>query len=197
MILFKDIKDETILAMRAKNNPDEQARAIRKLNEDYQALAPKASWDEMRDMEEISWTGEEVQLPSDMLGIDLVWDDINAIQFIPRNRDAAEQIDSAFRYYTRSIGSSLVEVSDGVFSQDVDKFNSPLLLASGETVIGEYFYVEGSVQLYKILSVVDDLYTFSSAYRGTGTNISSTYRIYVTNYRYKISLLETASDTER
>jgi hypothetical protein len=170
MVLFGDIFDEVVFAMRAKNNADEQARARRKLNEDYQAIAHEDSWAEMRDIEELTWTGDAVQLPANLFGIDLVWDDDYEIEFLPRNRSASEHDETAFRYYTYPVGTSLVEVDDGRINQDGTTLNSSELTASGETIVGEFFYVEGMVQLYEVTAVVGDNYTFTPAYRGMGNS---------------------------
>ncbi len=177
MILFKDIFAEVIYGMRAKGDPEGQARALRKLNEDYQSLAREDSWEEMRAVKEITWTGDAVQLPSNLIGIDLVWDDDYEIEFLPRNRSASEHDDTAYRYYTYPVGSTLVEVGDGAINLDGTTLNSPELTASGETIVGEFFYVEGSPQLYEVTAVDGDNYTFTPGYRGE-SNVSAV-KVYV------------------
>jgi len=172
MILFGDIFADAVHAAKARNNPEEQERVHRLLNNHYQTIARKESWGDMRDFTQLTWSGSEVQLPADLIGIDLVWDDDYEIEFIKRNRPDTEQDSPSYRYYTRPIGSSLVSVTDGTVSQDNTTLNSPLLTASGETIVGEYFYVDDEPQLYKVTAVDGDNYTFTPGYRGKGTKSS-------------------------
>jgi len=194
MILFKDIFDEVVYGMRAKNDPDGQARALRRLNEDYQSLAREDSWEEMRAVKEIIWSSSAVQLPANLLGIDLVWDDDYEIEFLPRNRSASEHDDTAYRYYTYPVGSTLVEVDDGAIQLNGTVLNSAELTASGETIVGEFFYVEGSPQLYEVTAVDGNNYTFTPGYRGDGD--VSGVKVYVRPKTTKMLQLVAPADYE-
>lgn len=169
MFILGDVYDEVIDAMKGRNNPDYQERAMRRFNLDLRAISRLTSWAEMRRKIQITYSGEAFLLPANLIGIDLVWDDDNEIEYIGRNRSSAEAEETAYRYFTYPVAESLVTVNDGSFSQDRDTFVSDELLASGEDVTDEYFYVEGEDQYYKILSNTDNLYTFTPAYRGKGT----------------------------
>ena len=76
MFLFGDVFTELKSAMRAENNPKEQEKALRRANMKLREIAKLDSWAEMREVMELSYTGSAVQLPSNLLGIDLVWDDM-------------------------------------------------------------------------------------------------------------------------
>ena len=169
MILFGDILNDVLRAIRAERNLLEQKRAIGKLNQNAQAIALKDSWQLLRRRLEISWTGTPVQLPGDLIGIDLVWDDANQIEYHARNRSAAARPEGAFRYALYPVGDALLQVSDGAFVQDADSFTSEALDASGETVVGEYISVEGDTQLYKITEATGSLFSMSPAFRGEGS----------------------------
>lgn len=170
MVLFGDIFDEVVRAMRAEQNPEEQQRALRYLNQDAMSIALRDSWEDLRVKMDISWAGTDTQLPSNMAGVDLIWDDDNEIEYIPRNRDAGEQRENSFRYSLYPAGSALIIAADVSISQDSGALSSDTLTAAGSALVGEYFYVDGEAQLYRI-SAFDDtesLFTFSPAYRGIG-----------------------------
>ena len=81
MVLFNDIWKELVRATRSRNNNEEQDEILRAVNQDQRAIAAKDSWDELRADTEYTWAGTAIQLPSNVLGIDLVWDDTNGIEF--------------------------------------------------------------------------------------------------------------------
>jgi len=171
MVLFGDVYDDVVRAMRAEQNPEEQQRALRYLNQDAAAIALRDSWADLRVRLDITWGGTAVQLPANLAGIDLVWDDLNGIEYIPRNRGAGEQREDSHRYSLYPVGSMLASASDATLSQDSTSLASDTLAAIGSTLVGEYFYVEGEAQLYLISAFASatGIFTFSPAYRGTGT----------------------------
>ena len=173
-ILFGDALDEVVEAMRAQDNEPRKDKARRRLNADYQALAKKESWLGLRKKTTLTYAGSELQLPSNLIGIDMVWDDTNKLEFMGRTRHDAKAGEYAYRYYTRPIGSALATVDDVDISQDQTTFVSDELLALGLTTDDEWFYVNGEDQLYQITSNSDNIYTFSPAYRGRGTHSSAT-----------------------
>jgi hypothetical protein len=174
MILFGDIFDEVVRAMRAEQNPEEQRRAMRRLNQDQLAIALRDSWADLRSVLELEWAGSALQLPSNLAGIDLVYDDLNDIEYIPRNRSAGERVENSHRYSLSPVGSFLAASTDAVLAQDSTVLASDTLAAVGSSLVGEYFYVEGEPQLYLISAFDDteDLFAFSPAYRGVGTRTS-------------------------
>lgn len=161
--------------MRAEQNPEEQQRALRRLNQDALAIALRDSWADLRQRSELTWGGSALQLPSNLAGIDLVWDDDNGIEYIPRNRASGEQEENAFRYSTYAVGSPYATATDASLTQDSGTLSSTTLAAAGSLIVGEYFYVDGEPQMYLISAFDDvtDLYTFTPAYRGTGTKSSA------------------------
>jgi len=174
MILFGDIFDEVVRAMRAEQNPDEQQRALRRLNQDQIAIARRDSWAELRVRLELEWAGTALRLPANLAGIDLVYDDLNDVEYIPRNHSAGERVENNYRYILSPVGSALASATDAALSQDNTTLASDTLAAVGSTLVGEYFYVEGETQIYRISAFdeAEDLFTFSPAYRGIGTRSS-------------------------
>ena len=168
MILFGDVFDDLVEACHAGSNPTVQAKIRRRVNTDNKAICAKESFAGLRRKTTISYAGSAVQLPSNMLGIDLVWDDTYEIEYISRNRHSSEAKEYAYRYYTYPISSVLASVDDVAINQDGTTFVSDDLLATGETVVDEFFYVGGMDQLYQITAQTDNLFTFTPAYRGIG-----------------------------
>lgn len=172
MILYGDLHESIIRDVNGGKNPTLISAVGRRINMKLQYIAAKDSWADLREKLEITYDNDPVQLPSNLLGIDLVWDDTNEIEFFERNRAASEAMEMAFRYYTYPVGSSLAEVSDVAINQDGTTFDSADLLALDLTTDDEWFYVEGDTQLYQISENTDSLYTFSPAYRGNA-NLTS------------------------
>jgi len=168
MVLFGDIFIELVSAMRAENNEPEQEKALRRVNMKLREIARLDSWAEMRDVIELSYASAPIQLPSNLLGIDLVWDDIAEIEYHDRNRAASEAPETAYRYYTYPVGTHLAQVNDVAINQDGTTFVSAALLALGLTTDDEWFYLGGVEQYYKITSNDGSLYTFAPAFRGSG-----------------------------
>ena len=168
MILFGDIFTELVSAMRAEDNDPEQEKALRRVNMKLREIARLDSWAEMREKIELSYASTPIQLPSNLLGIDLVWDDTAEIQYHDRNRAASEALETAYRYYTYPVGANLAQVNDVAINQDGNTFVSEALEALGLTTDDEWFYVDGVEQYYQITSNVGSLYTFAPAFRGTG-----------------------------
>jgi hypothetical protein len=178
MVLFGDILEEVIRAMRASQNPEEQARILRRLNQDLFALALMDSWADLRKKQTISWTGTAVQLPSNLVGIDLVWDDVNEIQYHARNVSAAEQYENMYRYMLSPVGDALLTAEDVSVEQDSTTLTSTTLAASGSTLVGEFLVLNGEPQVYKITAHNSGNFTIYPAYRGRGDKqqVSATVR---------------------
>jgi hypothetical protein len=166
MILFGDIYKEVIAAMRAESNPEQQAKARRRINSDYRAIVARDSWADLRDMKTLSWAGSPIQLPSNIQGIDLVWDDLNGLEFLRRNHADIQPNTNAVLYYTYPVGTFLARVSDGAFAPGNSSFDSPNLEAEALTLVGEFFYVDSEEQLYEITEVSGSLVTFTPEYKG-------------------------------
>jgi hypothetical protein len=165
-----------VAAMRAQQNPKEQQYALRRLNQDMYALAMRDSWLDLR--VKITVSGTSAQLPSDLIGIDLVWDDQNGIEFLHRNRSTPALQDEAYRYVLYPAGNPLAVVKDAALQQDGTGLSSPDLEAAlGEDAVGEYFVVNGEQQVYRIESLNNGHYTFTPGYRGAGSSSSNTLTV--------------------
>lgn len=166
MILFGDIFDNVVRAMRAEDSPAEQDRALRRLNQDAQAIGRKESWAMLRERMEIAWAGVPVLLPANLAGIDLVWDEDNAIEFTGRNRSHAEKDEPLFRYVTYQAESPLVSASDARLVPGMPSLVSSTLEAYDGDLVGEYVQVEGDWQMYRIIAQSGNLFTLSQAFKG-------------------------------
>jgi hypothetical protein len=185
MVILKDILDQIYIAASLIGAEAEvRPKILRMLNTDATALALRESWAELRKTVTLTWTGSEILMPADMVGIDLVWDDLYEVVYQDRNRADARQVEHAFRYYTRPAGESLIEVSDAALSQDVGTLASDTLTASGLDMVGEYFVVAGEEQHYEITAVESGLYSFTPAYRGSGTRSAATVTVRPKRTRY-------------
>jgi len=175
MVLFGDVFTEVIRAMRAERNPEEQERAMRYLNQDALAIGLRDSWADLRVRAEYTYTGSAIQLPSNLAGIDLLWDDINGTEYQPRNRSASEKEENAFRYITYPVGTALTTATDVTVAQDSTSMASSTLAAVGDTLEDEYLYIDGEPQLYQITAFDSDtsLFTITPGYRGTGSKTSA------------------------
>jgi len=168
MFILKDAYDEVVEATNAQSKPELQKRIMRRLNQDIRSIAWMDSWFDLRRKLEISYSSSAVMLPPNLIGIDLVWDDTHQIKYIDRNRSDSEEYERMYRYFRYPIESILAEVHDVAIQQDGITFASDELLALGLTTDDEWFYVEGEEQYYQITSNVDEIYTFTPAYRGLG-----------------------------
>lgn len=166
MILYGDVFDNIVRAMRAGDNTVEQERIHRRLNQDAQAIARRDSWAMLRQTLDITWDDTAVQLPSDLIGIDMVWDDTNKVEYLPRNRAAAGREEPTLRYYTYPADTPLVSITDARLVPDSATMISDALEASGETVVGEYMQIEGDWQIYKITAASTNQFTISPTYKG-------------------------------
>lgn len=171
MILFGDIFDNVVRAMRAEDSVHEQQRAMRRLNQDCQAIGRKESWAMLRDTLSISWSaGTPYLLPSDLIGIDLVWDEDNYIEYVGRNRSHAEKDEPLYRYVTYPAETPLAELTDAKLVPGLASLVSTQLAAEelGDDIVGEFVQVEGDWQLYEITAQSGTLFTIDPAFKGAG-----------------------------
>jgi len=174
MILFGDIFNEVVWAAQMQRNPEGLNRITRRLNMDLRAICARESWADLRREATYTWDGSTpIQLPSNLVGIDMVWDDAHEIEYLPRNTSASERFEYVFRYHTYPVGSTLAEVEDGEFAQDEKVMSSAALGAlvdAGLDVEGEYFYVGGSDQLYLMgTRASGSIFNFTPGFRGYGS----------------------------
>lgn len=168
MILFSDIFDNVVRAMRAEDSPAEQDRALRRLNQDAQAIGRKESWAMLRERLEVSWSGAPLLLPSNLVDFDLVWDEDNAIEFIGRNHSHAEKDEPLYRYATYPADAPLVTAKDARLVPGMSSLVSNTLESHDGDLVGEYVQVEGDWQMYQITAQSGNLLTLDSDFKGRG-----------------------------
>jgi hypothetical protein len=157
-------------AVRGRSDKPMQDKIWRMLNSEYFLLAREHSWEDMR-KEPISVdmnddTGEGVWLPSDLIGIDLVFDDDNKIEFIEKNRADANLDEDMFKYFTfRGSEDELFSGTDAVVATGGTSFTSDALVADGESVDGEYVAF-GDCQSYHKISGNSSPFEFTPSYTG-------------------------------
>jgi hypothetical protein len=169
-VLYGDVLDEAVDACRASAHPDKIKRIDRRINNDYQAIAKMASWAELRTTKTLT-KADAIQLPSNMIRIDLVEDEDNGIQYMDRKHSDANEEPLVWRYYTYPVSGALATADDGAVNQDATLLTSTTLAAlqdAGTDMVGEFFYVDGEDQYYEITEYSGGAFTFTPAYRGNG-----------------------------
>lgn len=112
------------------------------------------------------WASEAIQLPSDLIGIDMLWDDENKIEYFPRNHATVGRDEPTLRYYLYPADTPLETADDATLTPGIPSLVSDTLEASTETLVGEYVQVEGDWQLYEITAESGNLFTISPAFKG-------------------------------
>lgn len=115
-------------------------------------------------------TSGRIQLPSDLYGIDLVIDEGNFIEFMPKDVPAAQLDEWGYRYYlTKTSEISFYDGDDVVVSKGGSSFVSGDLTADGRDPNGEYVTFDDTYGFYKISNSATP-FTFTPAYYGDNIN---------------------------
>jgi len=168
MIMAADLLQELFYYTQVQTSDEGKARVLRQVNSEYRSVAAMESWAELRKVTTLDWSGDAVQLPANLQGIDLVYDPTNYLEFHYRSRGDASMPENMVRYFTYPVGSVLTSVEDGATSKDSTILNSPDLNTAGVTAVGEYCFIGESQQLYLITAQDEDDFTISPGYRGSG-----------------------------
>lgn len=148
-----------------------QARIWRQLNYQYFELCAEVSWAALRagpvtlDFAAAADT-TGLWLPSDLLGIDLVWDADDEVEFFEQGRATAQTDENGYRYF-RYLPSrtALYSGSDLVLAKGASSFTSAALTVAGTAVNGEYVQFDDEPGFYQISSATTP-FTFTPAYHG-------------------------------
>lgn len=174
------LKSKLYRVLHADSNPDMQAIIDAEIQYQYFELCKEHSWARLRvdpvnlDFSTISSGG--MQLPSDLLGIDLVWDDTDGIEFWPKNRPDAQIDGWGYRYYLKPTATTdLASYDDLILSKGGSSFTSADLTAAGTDPDGEYVLFDDEPGYYKITSSTTP-FTFTPTYHGENKNYK-TFRI--------------------
>jgi len=166
-ILIEDLFD----ILNADNDERMQGRIWRRLNYEYFELCSEVSWASLRcgvpanlDFSGADSTG--LWLPSDLIGIDLVIDRDEKLEFHEKDQPAAMLDEYGYRYYRYFPSrSDLASGSDVVVAKGGSSFTSASLTAAGTAVNGEFVMFGDEMGMYEITSDVSP-FTFVPTYHG-------------------------------
>lgn len=160
----------------AHSEPRKQKRIWAQLNYQYFELCRQYSWAGLRCAPvTLDFTGADstgLWLPSDLYGIDLVWDSDNEQEFYRMDRAAAQPTEgNGYRYYTYEYSRShLFEGTDIVLAKGASTFTSAALTAwlaadATRTVAGEYVQFDDEPGYYLISNNASP-FAFTPTYYG-------------------------------
>jgi hypothetical protein len=174
MIQAGQIVGQIFDVLNAHSQPDLQARIWRVLNFQYTELAKELSWADLRCGQpasmDFSASGVDtsgLRLPSDLLGIDIVWDTANGVEFLGKDRPFANLNEWGYRYYTfhQPSRANLFDGSDLVLGHGASSFASASLSASGVDPTDEYVVFDSEPGVYRITGGTGP-FTFAPTYYG-------------------------------
>jgi hypothetical protein len=162
--------DDVANALSAKDDQELMDRIWTRFRFEYFRICGDVSWDFLRpapvtlDFSAADSTG--LWLPSDLIGIDQVWDDTNGREFFEVGRAAAQDNQWGYRFYRYEPSrSSLFSGSDLSLSTNSTQFTSAALTADGADPDG--FYVQfGSEPGFYLVSSSTTPFTFTPTYTG-------------------------------
>lgn len=192
-VVMGDMLD--ILGWRSNNEGIQ--RLWRQLNYQYFRLCAQYSWRELRSAEPEtldfdSATSSGLYLPSDLLGVDLVWDDDNSIQFWEQSRANAQPDEWGYRFFRYSGRTALFEGTDIVLSHGSNSFTSASLTADGSDPNGYYVRFGAELGLYEISSSATP-FTFTPYYYGPSMT-NKRFSIRPWEYTQRMVLVDPAED---
>lgn len=172
MIKCGQIVEMMFDVLNAHNDADMQARVWRVMNYKYQELCREVSWSDLRCGTPVTLNfaaaadATGLWLPSDLIGIDLVWDDTNDREFMRVNKPDAQVDEWGYRFYTYLPSrADLYAGTDLILVKGASSFTSAALTAAGTSVNGEYVTFDDEMGLYAISSATTP-FTFTPAYYG-------------------------------
>jgi len=162
--------DDIAGALSAAKDEELMGRIWTRFRFEYFRICSDVSWDFLRpspvtlDFSAAGATG--LYLPSDLLGIDQVWDDTNSVEFSETSEAQAQADGSAYRYYKYLPSrSDLFSGTDLSLSTNSLQFTSALLTADGTDPDGEYIQFDDEPGYYLISSSTTP-FTFVPKYNG-------------------------------
>ena len=169
-IVIGDILD----AMNRRNNAELTAKAERILNLEMREIAREVSIADLRAKTTISLDSDDyddgMQLPSDLLGIDMVWDEDDN-EIVERNRADIDAAEFGYRFYRYPVdddpmffGTDLTVTNEGTGFTSA-KLDTWLAAVTTRSVIGEYVRF-GEELPYFLISTDTSPYTFTPTYYG-------------------------------
>ena len=139
------------------SDADLMSRVWRMLRQEYYKLAARTSWEMLREVTTLDFSSADstgLRIPDNVLGIDLVWDADDEIEFLERTRTGALKEDFVYRYYLyRPSEDALSRPEDIVIHSGNSAFTSDTvdaLVAGGGSVDGEWVRFGGELDMYQI-----------------------------------------------
>lgn len=153
-------------------NEDMENRLWRQLNYHYFEICKETSWAELRcdpatlDFSASGVDSTGVYLPSDLYGIDLVWDNDDEIEFHRVDMPVSELDERKYRYYLHTASrASLYEGTDVVVAKGASSFTSAALTAAGTDPDAQYVMFNDEPGFYLVSSATTP-FTFAPTYHG-------------------------------
>ena len=157
-------------ALSAQGDPDLMERIWARFRFEYFRICSEVSWDFLRpspvtlNFNDADATG--LYLPSDLLGIDQVWDSTNDVEFSETNEAQAQTDQWGYRFYSYLPSrSDLFAGTDLSLSANSLQFASALLTADGADPDGEYVQFDDEPGYYEVSSSTTP-FTFTPRYNG-------------------------------
>ena len=165
-MLYQDLSD----ILSAQNDEELQDRIWNRMNYEYFNICRESSWEALRappvtlDFSDADSDG--LWIPSDVFGIDMVWDDTNEVEFHPMDRPDSEIDQWGYGYYTyRPSRAHYFQGTDLVLEKGGSSFTSALLTADASVVDGEFVQFDDEPGYYEISSDTTP-FTFTPVYYG-------------------------------
>lgn len=166
--------DDILDAMGRRNDAELRQKAERILNLELLEICREVSIADLRDKETVSLDSDDyddgMQLPSDLLGIDMVWDE-DGNEVVERNRADLDPSESGYRFYRYPVSEdALFFGTDLQVTNSGTSFTSAALSAwlaadATRTVAGEYVRF-GTELPYFLISTNTSPFSFAPTYYG-------------------------------
>ncbi|MCC6594239.1 MAG: hypothetical protein IT479_13330 [Xanthomonadales bacterium] len=170
MMPIGPIYEYIVEACFAQHDADKKKRVWRELNHQYGELCRAYSWADLRaphlTLDFTTAGASGLWLPSDVFGIDFVWDDDNEVEFTETEEADAQPDENGYRFIRNmQPRTSLFEGADLVLEEGATEFTSDSLTAAGTDVDGEYVRF-GAEPGYYLISSASTPFTFTPTYHG-------------------------------
>lgn len=172
------IYQEMLDILNAQEDKAMTERIWRQMNYSYHELCASVSWRKLRvgtplSLDFATATATGLWLPSDLLGIDLVWDATNKVVFWPHDKPEAQPSEGVgYRYFTYTpspptdfFPTAAYTGGDLVLDKGGSTFTSASLTASGLDPEGEYVQFDDEAGIYEITNSASP-FAFRPAYHG-------------------------------
>jgi hypothetical protein len=164
------VVNDVAKALSADDDKELMIRIWDRLQFEWFRVCAEWSWDFLRcppvSLDFSAATATGLWLPSDLMGIDQVWDDTNSTEFFEVGRADAQADEWGERFYRyKPSRAPLFEGTDLILAKGGTTFTSAALTADGETVTSEYVKFGSEPGFYQISNTATP-FAFTPTYRG-------------------------------